>query len=86
MQKTNDCRNQISLEQREKSVSRLKEEDSVINRLNNIRRQVYKWSKQKNAYLGEEFFDRFFLEVVKIEEAFYSFPDGEDYDSRKYYS
>ncbi len=75
MLKTNDCTKQISLEQRAKSASRLKEEDSVINRLDNIWRQVYKWSKQRDSVLGEKFFYRFQEQIFAIENTFYSFDD-----------
>ena len=89
---TNDCTQpkgrpliHVFAEQ-QKSPSRIREEKSILSRMDKIYNQIFKWRKQKNAYLDEEFFDRFFLAVVKIEDALYSFPGAEDYDSRKYYS
>lgn len=58
-----------------KSPSRIKTEDSIINRLNKIDIQLTKWRNQNNSVLGEEFYQRIMDGIFMIENTMLLFDD-----------
>ena len=73
-----------------KSDSRIREEESVISRMDKIHKQIDKWRKQKNARIDEEFLDQWYMAISHIESLFWLFPGEDnvfyDYDNRKFFS